>query len=85
MNDLQSNTIVKNRSGSVLGRGMILKSDFFELAESPRLQVHLHGASNFRMAAKDIFGVAQPTISGVTTVLTLLNSHPTSEASRLTW
>jgi hypothetical protein len=66
--DLPSISIVKNRSGSVLGRGMILKSDHFEEAESARLSVHLQGASNFRMAAKDVFGVAQPTVAGIRTV-----------------
>ncbi len=37
------NKIVKDRSGSVLARGMILKADQFETGVSPRLQVHLQG------------------------------------------
>lgn len=32
----------------------------------------MHGAPNFRMADLDIFGVAQPTYSGILTILNLL-------------
>jgi hypothetical protein len=68
-------SVVKNRKGSVLGRQMILKSDHFETAINTKLDVHLHGAPNFRMADMNIFGVAQPTVTGIKTVLTLLRCH----------
>lgn len=40
---------MKARSGSVLGRGMILKADHFETG-NPNLEINLHGAPNFRMS-----------------------------------
>ncbi|KAI8898833.1 inositol hexakisphosphate-domain-containing protein [Globomyces pollinis-pini] len=70
--------VVKNRTGSVLGRQMILKSDHFDTALNDKLDVHLQGAPNFRMADMNIFGVAQPTIPGIQTVLTLLRCHPSA-------
>ena len=41
----------------------------------------LHGAPNFRMADLSIFGVAQPTVSGILTILNLLQleSHQGSK------
>jgi hypothetical protein len=37
------NAVVKNRTGSVLNRGMILKSDHFETGVNPKLDIHLQG------------------------------------------
>jgi predicted protein tyrosine phosphatase len=68
--------VVKNRTGSVLTRQMILKSDHFDTGIDAKLDIHLHGAPNFRMADMNIFGVAQPTISGIRTILTLLRCSP---------
>jgi hypothetical protein len=68
--------VVKNRTGSVLARQMILKSDHFETGIDSKLDVHLLGAPNFRLADLHVFGVAQPTLSGIRTVLTLLRCHP---------
>jgi hypothetical protein len=48
------NQVVKNRQGSVLGRQMILKSDHFEAGVN-KLDIHLQGAPNFRMADMNIF------------------------------
>ncbi|KAJ3362184.1 hypothetical protein HDU91_003541 [Kappamyces sp. JEL0680] len=70
------NAVVKNRTGSVLSRGMILKSDHFETGVNPKLDIHLQGAPNFRMADLNIFGVAQPTLPGIKTILTLLQCNP---------
>ncbi|KAH6592131.1 hypothetical protein BASA50_008276 [Batrachochytrium salamandrivorans] len=68
--------VVKTRTGSVLARQIILKSDHFDMGLHSRLDFHLQGAPNFRMADMGVFGVAQPTVPGITTVLTLLGCHP---------
>ncbi|KAJ3041179.1 hypothetical protein HK097_002370, partial [Rhizophlyctis rosea] len=72
------NSVVKNRTGSVLARQTILKSDHFDTAVNTRLDFYLQGAPNFRSTPLNVFGVAQPTVSGISTILTLLNCHPTS-------
>ncbi|TPX58470.1 hypothetical protein SpCBS45565_g07990 [Spizellomyces sp. 'palustris'] len=80
------NSVVKNRNGSVLCRQAILKSDHFDTGLNPRLDFHLQGAPNFRSADLNIFGVAQPTIPGIRTILTLLGCGPTSKGrSQLRW
>ncbi|KAJ8323879.1 hypothetical protein O5D80_007110 [Batrachochytrium dendrobatidis] len=76
--------VVKTRSGSVLGRQTILKSDHFETGLHSHLDFHLQGAPNFRMADMNVFGVAQPTVPGITTVLTLLGCHPVGSTSQFT-
>lgn len=73
--------LVRNRCGSVLCRDSILKSDHFETGLSPLLDIHLQGATNFRAGAYNVHGVAQPTTGGITTVLTLLHSHPEGRES----
>ncbi|KAI9099760.1 inositol hexakisphosphate-domain-containing protein [Phlyctochytrium arcticum] len=75
-------SVVKNRSGSVLSRQTILKSDHFDTGFNPRLDFHLQGAPNFRCVELNIFGVAQPTISGIRTVATLLGCAPTSASTK---
>lgn len=65
-------SVVNNRKGAVLGRQMILKSDHFDTGINSKLDIHLHGAPNFRMADMNIFGVAQPTLTGIKTILSLL-------------
>ncbi|KAJ3409888.1 hypothetical protein HDV05_004169 [Chytridiales sp. JEL 0842] len=70
------NSIVKNRTGTVLSRQTILKSDHFDTGVNYNLDFHLQGAPNFRMSDLNVFGVAQPTVSGIGTILTLLSCHP---------
>ncbi|KAI9320761.1 inositol hexakisphosphate-domain-containing protein [Dichotomocladium elegans] len=79
-------TVVKTRSGSVLSRNTILKMDHFPSGTNTKLDFHLQGAPNFRVAKLNVYGVAQPTIVGLSTILALLNCHPKSlsEAS-CTW
>ncbi|TPX51665.1 hypothetical protein SeMB42_g01840 [Synchytrium endobioticum] len=72
-------TVTKNRTGSVLGRQLILKSDHFDTALNTQLAFYLQGAPNFRFTDLNIYGVAQPTVSGASTVLTLLNCHPSGD------
>ena len=79
-------TVVKNRSGTVLSRGMILKSDHFDTGVNPKSDIKLQGAPNFRMADINVCGVAQPTTSGIKTVLTLLRVQPgSSHTSKVLW
>ncbi|KAI9496168.1 inositol hexakisphosphate-domain-containing protein [Zychaea mexicana] len=79
-------SLVKTRSGSVLARNTILKMDHFPSGTNTKLDFHLQGAPNFRVAGLGVYGVAQPTVVGLSTILALLNSHPKSlkEAS-CTW
>ncbi|KAK4055018.1 hypothetical protein OIO90_003359 [Microbotryomycetes sp. JL221] len=99
--------VVQSRTGSVLSRGFIIKSDSRPVAPpsaseteglafattskydngstpSPIDQdasasclsgLHLTGATNFRGADMNIYGVAQPTETGLRTVLSLLRSQ----------
>lgn len=101
--------VVQSRTGSVLSRGFIIKSDSRPVAppsaseteglafaspakadqspstadqESSSLSgglrgLHLTGATNFRAAELNIYGVAQPTETGLRTVLSLLRSQET--------
>lgn len=81
----RENVVVKNRQGSVLTRGLILKTDHFAGLRRPNLGVHLQGAPNFRQAGTgglEVYGVAQPTISGVKTILSVLQCAPPSSSSR---
>jgi hypothetical protein len=71
--------VVKNRTGSVLSRGMILKADHFDAVVRSKSDIKLQGAPNFRMADANIFGVAQPTVLGYKTVLTLLQCCPANK------
>ena len=76
---------VKSRTGSVLSRGYILKSDYRPPAPPSSAPgdegsvgggVHLRGAPGFRMAELGVYGVAQPTELGLRTVLSVLRSQP---------
>ncbi|RCI04172.1 hypothetical protein CU098_006507 [Rhizopus stolonifer] len=70
--------LMRNRHGNVLARNTILKMDHFEKGMNTKLDFHLQGAPNFRMANLNVYGVAQPTTIGLSTVLALLNCHPKS-------
>jgi hypothetical protein len=80
---LSIQSVVKNRNGSVLARQLILKSDHFDTGIESRLDFGLQGAPNFRMADLNIFGVAQPTHSGILTILNLM--HSTMDQQRVYW
>ncbi|OBZ84318.1 Paladin [Choanephora cucurbitarum] len=78
--------LIRNRHGSVLARNTILKMDHFEKAINTKLDFHLQGAPNFRMANLNVYGVAQPTAIGLSTVLAILNCHPNSASdAACTW
>ena len=52
----------------------------------PEKLLHLRGASNFRAASLGVYGVAQPTETGLRTILNVLRSQPRvdDKGSRLT-
>ncbi|KAI8337728.1 inositol hexakisphosphate-domain-containing protein [Chlamydoabsidia padenii] len=71
-------TLIKSRSGTVLTRNTILKADHFSSGTNTNLDLHLQGGPNFRAAELDVYGVAQPTVIGLSTILSILNCHPKS-------
>ncbi|KAI8371352.1 inositol hexakisphosphate-domain-containing protein [Radiomyces spectabilis] len=79
-------TVVKTRNGSVLTRNTILKMDHFSSATNTNLDFHLQGAPNFRKAELNVYGVAQPTSIGLSTILAIMNCHPKSvKSASCTW
>ncbi|KAH9824387.1 inositol hexakisphosphate-domain-containing protein [Melampsora americana] len=76
--------VVKGRQGSVLSRGSLLKTDHWASGRAQTLAHHLQGAPNFRPAVCNIFGTAQPSLSGIKTVLAFLKSHPNGRG-RAVW
>ncbi|KAI8060490.1 inositol hexakisphosphate-domain-containing protein [Gongronella butleri] len=69
-------SIIKSRNGTVLTRNTILKMDHFSSGTNTNLDLHLHGAPNFRQAELDVYGVAQPTVIGLSSILSMLHCHP---------
>ncbi len=67
---LSVQSVIKNRTGAVLARQLILKSDHFDTALNTRLDFNLLGAPNFRMSDLNIFGVAQPVLFCIVELLT---------------
>ncbi|CAO3589334.1 unnamed protein product [Absidia cylindrospora] len=79
-------TLVKSRSGTVLTRNTILKADHFSSGTNTNLDLHLQGGPNFRAAELDVYGVAQPTVIGLSTILSILHCHPKSQdVASCTW
>ncbi|KAG8928388.1 hypothetical protein FRC01_006011 [Tulasnella sp. 417] len=70
--------LVKTRQGSVLSRGFILKTDYYPSGRASELEIDVGGAPNFRQnkSAMNVFGVAQPRVSGVKALLSLLQCRP---------
>ncbi|RKP01076.1 hypothetical protein CXG81DRAFT_12437 [Caulochytrium protostelioides] len=66
---------VQTRAGVVLGRNTILKADTFASALNTHLDFYAQGAGNFRIMDHNVIGVAQPTVTGIKTILTLLSAH----------
>ena len=83
---LPANHFVQQRTGAILSRSMILKSDHFtplpssstEASTAPptaQLDLHLLGAPNLQQIKPFLlFGVGQPTISGIRTALNLIKA-----------
>ena len=79
---LNVHSVVKNRNGSVLGRKTILKSEHVNSKLRPSVEFHLQGAPNFRSVDSTIYGVAQPTTSGLSSILTMLKCHSSHSPPR---
>lgn len=82
--------VVLRREGSILGRGCILKGDYYLPERSVRRKreeglvevgtsLNLKGAPNFRSGGLGVFGTAQITQTGLRTVLGVLKSQQTKE------
>lgn len=83
--ELSNASVVKARSGSVLTRGFILKTDFYPNGRALDLDINLGGAPNFRAPKStplNVFGVAQPRIAGIKAILSLLNCCPPAISGR---
>ncbi|KAF9067827.1 inositol hexakisphosphate-domain-containing protein [Rhodocollybia butyracea] len=82
-------SIVKTRTGSVLSRGFILKTDFYPSGRALELEMNVHGAPNFRAPRQgdfNVFGVAQPRTQGLRAILSVLRCRPnTSDPSHVVW
>ncbi|KAJ7822077.1 inositol hexakisphosphate-domain-containing protein [Mycena olivaceomarginata] len=72
-------SVVKTRTGSVLSRGFILKTDHYPSGRALDLDLNVHGAPNFRaprIADLNVFGVAQPRTQGLRAILSILRCRP---------
>ncbi|KAN0134590.1 Inositol hexakisphosphate domain containing protein [Lactarius tabidus] len=77
-------SIVKTRTGSVLSRGFILKTDFYPSGRALDLDLNIHGAPNFRaprVGSLNVFGAAQPRSQGLRAILSILRARPTATES----
>ncbi|KAG9104343.1 hypothetical protein FRC06_003389 [Ceratobasidium sp. 370] len=74
-------SVVKTRTGTVLSRGCILKTDHYPTGRALDLDINLQGAPNFRAprgaaAAVNVYGAAQPRVGGLRAILAILNCSP---------
>ncbi|KAJ7471451.1 inositol hexakisphosphate-domain-containing protein [Mycena galericulata] len=81
--------VVKTRTGSVLSRGFILKTDHYPSGRALDLDLNVHGAPNFRaprIGDLNVFGVAQPRTQGLRAILSVLRCRPgTLNPSHVVW
>ncbi|KAG6837385.1 hypothetical protein H0H93_010544 [Arthromyces matolae] len=71
--------VVKSRTGSVLSRGFILKTDHYPSGRALDLDLNVHGAPNFRaprIGDFNVFGAAQPRTQGLRAILSILRCQP---------
>ncbi|KAJ6512734.1 inositol hexakisphosphate-domain-containing protein [Mycena sanguinolenta] len=82
-------SVVKTRTGSVLSRGFILKTDYYPSGRALDLDLNVHGAPNFRaprIADLNVFGVAQPRTQGLRAILSILRCRPgIPDPSHVVW
>ncbi|KAI0091045.1 inositol hexakisphosphate-domain-containing protein [Irpex rosettiformis] len=82
-------SVVKTRSGSVLSRGFILKTDHYPSGRALDLELNVHGAPNFRTPREghlNVFGVAQPRTQGLRGILSVLRCRPnTPNPTHVVW
>lgn len=80
--------LLKLRSGPVLSRQMILKTDHFYTGINNNLDHLILGAPNFRGSDLNIYGVAQPAVHGLHTILHVLRCSPwtrTESSTKCIW
>ncbi|KAF8223849.1 hypothetical protein L208DRAFT_1314989 [Tricholoma matsutake] len=82
-------SVVKTRSGSVLSRGFILKTDYYPSGRALDLELNIYGAPNFRaprQGAFNVFGAAQPRSQGLKAILSILRCRPgTPNPAHVVW
>ncbi|KAJ7285370.1 inositol hexakisphosphate-domain-containing protein, partial [Mycena rebaudengoi] len=82
-------SVVKTRTGSVLSRGFILKTDHYPSGRALDLDLNVHGAPNFRaprIGDLNVFGAAQPRTQGLRAILSVLRCRPnTPNPSHVVW
>ncbi|KAL6297864.1 inositol hexakisphosphate-domain-containing protein [Sparassis latifolia] len=82
-------SVVKTRTGSVLSRGFILKTDHYPSGRALDLDLNVHGAPNFRAPRHgnlNVFGVAQPRTQGLRGILSVLRCRPNaSNPTHVVW
>ncbi|KAK2993078.1 hypothetical protein RJ640_025733, partial [Escallonia rubra] len=79
--DAVMEAIVKDRNGSVLGKGSILKMYFFP-GQRTSSHIQIHGAPHvFKVDGYPVYSMATPTIAGAMEMLAYLGSKPTAERS----
>ncbi|KAL7424934.1 hypothetical protein Q5752_000621 [Cryptotrichosporon argae] len=75
----ETDGVVKRRTGGVLARGFILKTDHYPSGRALDLDLNIQGAPNFRAPDEEglnVFGVAQPTVPGLKSILAILGCQP---------
>ncbi|KIJ28215.1 hypothetical protein M422DRAFT_54701 [Sphaerobolus stellatus SS14] len=73
--------VIKSRKGKLFSSGTILKSDHSPTSKPFQSEMNFQGASNFRSSPQRflrIFGVAQPQLSGIKALLSILGCRPES-------
>lgn len=79
--DAVMEAFVKARSGSVLGKGSILKMYFFP-GQRTSSHIQIHGAPHvFKVDEYSVYSMATPTISGAKEMLKYLGANPKAKAS----
>jgi hypothetical protein len=79
--------LLKYRRGALLSDGMILKKDHFLSGFNDSFPVFIAGAPNFRQepSGLPLYGVGQPTISGMRTMLNELKLYSSSDDRKAIW
>lgn len=90
--DLTTQVVVHARHGQVLRQDHMIKLDTYPgmhkatLQQGQSPQPLLDGAPNFRQVpSSNVYGVGQPTVTGLRSVLNELNAGPTGTGPAVTW
>ncbi|KAJ7977775.1 Paladin [Quillaja saponaria] len=79
--DAVMESIVKDRNGSVLGKGSILKMYFFP-GQRTSSHIQIHGAPHvYKVDEYPVYSMATPTVAGAKEMLTYLGAKPKAEES----